>query len=182
MENVMYHHGIIGQRWGVRRYQNSDGTWTNAGKKRYGDGKSDSGNNTGDTRKKEVVVGVATGAAVVAGTVLTAYLVKKYGNNNLPAIVDKASSGKEIIEDLLKSPSVSSTPISKLPSQKVEVKQVLENVAKSTPVTSFQVNHVSTPTVSVSKPAYTMPQTYDYKTLMKQNDELLKKMYAELLS
>lgn len=29
------HHGILGQKWGVRRYQNADGTWTDAGKKRY---------------------------------------------------------------------------------------------------------------------------------------------------
>ncbi len=30
------HHGIKGQRWGVRRFQNKDGTLTSAGKKRYG--------------------------------------------------------------------------------------------------------------------------------------------------
>ena len=29
------HHGIKGQKWGVRRYQNSDGTLTAAGRKRY---------------------------------------------------------------------------------------------------------------------------------------------------
>ena len=29
------HHGIKGQKWGVRRYQNEDGTLTDAGKKRY---------------------------------------------------------------------------------------------------------------------------------------------------
>lgn len=29
------HHGIKGQRWGVRRYQNADGSLTSAGKKRY---------------------------------------------------------------------------------------------------------------------------------------------------
>lgn len=33
--NELYHHGIKGQKWGVRRYQNPDGTLTEAGKKRY---------------------------------------------------------------------------------------------------------------------------------------------------
>lgn len=31
----LYHHGIKGQRWGVRRYQNEDGTLTEAGRQRY---------------------------------------------------------------------------------------------------------------------------------------------------
>lgn len=30
------HHGVKGQRWGVRRYQNDDGTLTAEGKARYG--------------------------------------------------------------------------------------------------------------------------------------------------
>ena len=33
------HHGIKGQKWGVRRYQNKDGTLTNAGKQRYKEAK-----------------------------------------------------------------------------------------------------------------------------------------------
>lgn len=32
---VLYHHGVKGQRWGVRRYQYADGTLTPAGRKRY---------------------------------------------------------------------------------------------------------------------------------------------------
>lgn len=33
--NYLAHHGVKGQKWGVRRYQNRDGSLTAAGKKRY---------------------------------------------------------------------------------------------------------------------------------------------------
>ena len=38
LENSSYleHHGIKGQKWGVRRFQNADGSLTPDGKKRYG--------------------------------------------------------------------------------------------------------------------------------------------------
>lgn len=39
-ESDLTHHGIQGQKWGQRRFQNEDGTWTAAGKERYGDGGS----------------------------------------------------------------------------------------------------------------------------------------------
>ena len=35
-EDYLEHHGILGQKWGVRRFQNPDGTLTAEGKKRYG--------------------------------------------------------------------------------------------------------------------------------------------------
>lgn len=31
----LYHHGIKGQKWGIRRYQNADGTLSEEGKKHY---------------------------------------------------------------------------------------------------------------------------------------------------
>jgi len=35
MNNELKHHGVLGMKWGFRRYQNKDGTLTEAGKKRY---------------------------------------------------------------------------------------------------------------------------------------------------
>lgn len=36
MNPELYHWGIKGMRWGIRRYQNEDGTFTEEGKTRYG--------------------------------------------------------------------------------------------------------------------------------------------------
>ena len=44
------HHGILGMKWGIRRYQNKDGSLTAAGKKRY---LNDDGSYN-ETAKKEI--------------------------------------------------------------------------------------------------------------------------------
>lgn len=56
------HHGIKGQKWGVRRFQNADGSLTSAGRKRYGDGESsyDYGKDSGGRK----VVRVGKGSSV----------------------------------------------------------------------------------------------------------------------
>lgn len=49
--NELYHHGVPGQRWGVRRYQNEDGSLTPEGEKRYSESLSkayDDGNEDDD--------------------------------------------------------------------------------------------------------------------------------------
>ena len=52
MEQYLIHHGILGQKWGVRRYQNKDGSLTSAGQKRYG-----AGGNFSKAEKKSAKLG-----------------------------------------------------------------------------------------------------------------------------
>lgn len=48
--NHLEHFGIKGQHWGVRRFQEEDGTLTPAGRERYGAGSESSGSDSNETK------------------------------------------------------------------------------------------------------------------------------------
>lgn len=88
-QSYLEHHGIKGQHWGVRRYQNKDGTLTELGKKKYG-----SVDNFNKVRKdkrarnmaiaKRVAKATITTAAVAAGTMAVKSVLASAGAFALP--------------------------------------------------------------------------------------------------
>lgn len=59
------HHGVKGQKWGVRRYQNPDGTLTDEGRRQYGYGSTRNQFIRPNTRKR-IAGGAKLGAKVGA--------------------------------------------------------------------------------------------------------------------
>ena len=114
--DYLAHHGIKGQKWGVRNYQNEDGSLTAAGKQRYGIKGAVSkvkskirGDDLTPTEKKirarKIAKGVAIGAA---GAAYAAYRIKKAGgvkqakNNVAYSIQDaklKATKAKQVAKN-----------------------------------------------------------------------------------
>lgn len=101
----LYHHGILGQKWGVRRYQNPDGSLTAEGRKRYlnddgsfnkkgarkfkyyqqnGEDPLNAKDRLIDTEKKALISGAVTlGASVVGPLLLTAGATRAMMNGNV---------------------------------------------------------------------------------------------------
>ena len=102
--NELYHHGIKGQQWGVRRYQNEDGTYTSIGKERRRGNFFKETNGISDSTKNKLKTAAKIGAvlAVTAGVATYAAknpeMIKKvagyvYDNKDVPvSMIAKAGS------------------------------------------------------------------------------------------
>lgn len=94
MDYVLCHHGVKGMKWGVRRYRNSDGSLTSAGKKRYS-GNSDSAKRK--ARAKKIAIAAASVATVAACAVVYSKnksAIDSFVKNNASKISEYAKTAK----------------------------------------------------------------------------------------
>lgn len=89
MTNELYHHGIRGQKWGVRRFQNKDGTLTPAGRRHYDEDSDDAQN--GSPKRSIDKATLAKGAAIAGAVALGAVLVTNPGARNVVAKYGKTA-------------------------------------------------------------------------------------------
>ena len=109
----LYHHGIKGQKWGVRRYQNKDGSLTPAGKKRAKTELTPEQKAARKDKIKKVAAGTAAVVTVAAAAGLYAKnkpavdkFVKEYLNNAKVAKAAKQEAyAKSHKDSILKSAS-----------------------------------------------------------------------------
>jgi hypothetical protein len=87
-DDFLAHHGILGQKWGVRRFQNLDGTLTAEGKKRYG-GKD----------KEGLLLEVSIAANVIA---LTARAIRNGVRNKRGKMGDAILDKKNVADTSIK--------------------------------------------------------------------------------
>lgn len=97
------HYGIKGQRWGVRRFQEEDGSLTPAGKERYADdldsNKKQIQNEKQDTKKNTIFTkrNIAIGAtAAVAALAVIGYMRYKKNSNAVRSKPMEIIAGKKI--------------------------------------------------------------------------------------
>jgi hypothetical protein len=101
MSNELYHYGVPGMKWGVRRYQNKDGSLTPAGKKRYSDEANDADEAAKDkARKRKIIAGTA--AATVALAAIGAAGVYAYKTSSYRASISLNSLelGKYAVDEM----------------------------------------------------------------------------------
>ena len=87
-EDYLEHHGIKGMKWGVRRYQNPDGTLTELGKKKYGSAKKFQ--EAREVKKSKRSRALLVGAGLAAGAAGVSAGIKS-GKLNKNSIVDTGS-------------------------------------------------------------------------------------------
>lgn len=94
--NELYHYGIKGMKWGVRRYQNEDGSYTSAGKKRRSQDPETVQKRKATAKKVAAITVAAVGVSVAAAyAAKNPQAVRKVINSVGKTSVNALKTGKQ---------------------------------------------------------------------------------------
>jgi len=99
--DYIVHYGVLGMKWGVRRYQNKDGTLTSAGKKHYNKNEDSNLQNENSTTKRKGLTDTQK-KVLIAGAAFAATALAAYGGYKLykAGVFDDAiDAGKTFLSD-----------------------------------------------------------------------------------
>lgn len=112
MDSKLYHSGVKGMKWGIRRYQNADGTLTEEGRARYGANSyqemspSQRANfnkdmtERSDKLKRNTAIGVGLAATAASAAGLAWYLTKRKEHGKRVLAGKKAAETRKAFETI----------------------------------------------------------------------------------
>lgn len=112
MDSKLYHSGVKGMKWGIRRYQNADGTLTEEGRARYGADSyqemspSQQANfnkdmtERSDKLKRNTAIGVGLAATAASAAGLAWYLAKRKEHGKRVLAGKKAAETRKAFETI----------------------------------------------------------------------------------
>lgn len=145
-KDELKHYGILGMHWGVRRYQNADGSLTSAGKKRYGADDSDRKARNRKLKKAAVVAG----AALVAGAAVYASY-KHFSAGKLTSSSATVNAGKQFVDQM--SEMVSPLTVDKIvkPQRTIEYEKELSGLGTKAPKINLTFDATIDPNQDLAK-------------------------------
>lgn len=125
--NTLQHHGILGQKWGIRRYQNKDGSLTAAGKNRFKSKTANAGPNNREDHNKAHDKSKSKSVESMSDAELRARINRLQLEQQYAALSSKeVNTGKDYVNKMIKA----TTTVATLTSKTIETYNNIDKIKK----------------------------------------------------